>query len=181
MADNPYLVTESPSGGKKIEILTHPDLPLGSFLFEVLVFSLTIILFAIVSSRILGAPMYWCSAFLIFSGVISAPLFLIWNYWSRNTIELTQNTFELRSYETSNLSGKRNYRKDEVKNCRVIQPDEKLAAFEKIFGLRLFTLKRQGMIGFETPNGMMVRFGWGLSNSEAEEIVSIIQEWLDND
>ncbi|MCA9919307.1 MAG: hypothetical protein KC445_15215 [Anaerolineales bacterium] len=161
----------------KIEILAHPDLPLGAFLFEVLLFSLTIILFAIFSSRILGAPMYCCSAFLLLSGVLSVPIFLIWNYWARDSVELTENSFELRRFFPMNRS-RQQYQKDEVKNCHVIQPEEKLSAFEGVWGLRLITLRRQGMIGFETPQGMMVRFGWGLSNSEAEEIVAIITNWL---
>lgn len=177
MADDAYLVTETSSGNKKIEILAHPDIPLGTFLLEVFLWDFALLMLVFVIQQFLG-PDWFCLTLYFFVAIFGSLYFLIWNYWSRDTVELTQNTLELRSYDTSNLSGKRNYRKDEVKSCRVIQPDEKLAAFEGIFGLRLFTLKRQGIIGFETPQGMMVRFGWGLSSAEAEEIVGIIQEWV---
>ena len=45
--------------------------------------------------------------------------------------------------------------------------------------MRLISLRSQGIIGFETPQGMMVRFGWGINEAEAEEVVAIIQQWID--
>lgn len=171
-----FRVTETASS-TKIEILTHPDFPLGTFLLEVFLWNFALLMLVFVIQHFLGSD-WFCWTLYFFTAIFGSLYFLIWNYWSRDVLELTKNTLKLRRYLTSDVPGERNYRKNEVKDCRVIQPDEKLAAFENIFGLRLFTLKRQGIIGFETPQGMMVRFGWGLSNSEAEEIVSIIQQWL---
>ncbi|MCA9954651.1 MAG: hypothetical protein KC434_08025 [Anaerolineales bacterium] len=171
-----YLVTETASG-TKIEILAHPDFPLGTFLLEVFLWNLALLVLVIVLQQVSGPDWFCLTAYFVIV-TFGSLNFLVWNYWSRHTLELKRNTLKLTTYMTSNLSGGRNYRKDEVKNCRIIEKDERLAAFEGILGLRLFTLQRQGIIGFETIQGMMVRFGWGLNHSQAEEIVAIINSWL---
>jgi hypothetical protein len=94
-------------------------------------------------------------------------------------LELTKNSLKIQPFVFSFHPRIQSYQKHEVKNIRVIQAYERVAAFEGVFGLRLITLRSQGIIGFDTPQGMIVRFGWGLNNTEAEEIVSIIKDWVE--
>ena len=44
--------------------------------------------------------------------------------------------------------------------------------FESAFGLRLISMRNQGIIRFETSQGMLARFGWGMDEAEAEEPVT---------
>lgn len=173
MADDAYLVTETPAGNKKIEVLTHPDFPLGSFLLEIFLWN-----FALLMLVLLVGSDWFCWTLYFFAATSGSLGLLVWNYWSKVAIELTSKTLRLQRFTFSSRSGIQSYQKNEVANLHVIQPDEKRALFEGVPGLRLFSLVSQGMIGFETPQGMIVRFGWGLSNSEAEEIVAIITNWL---
>lgn len=163
---------------KKIEVLTHPDFPLGTFLLEVFLWNFALLALVIGFIAVLG-PDWFCLTLYFFTATFGSLNFLIWNYWSKVTIELTENSFRIQPFIFSFRPRIQSYQKYEVENIRVIQPHEKLALFEGIFGLRLISLRSQGRIGFETPQGMMVRFGWGINEAEAEEIVAIIQKWVE--
>ena len=167
-----YLVTETASG-TKIEILAHPDFPLGGFLLEIFLWN-----FALLVLVILVNSGWFCWTLYFFAATFGSLGLLVWNYWSKVTLELTSKSLRIQRFVFSSRPGIQSYQKNEVANLHVIQPDEKHALFEGVPGLRLFSLGSQGMLGFETPQGMMVRFGWGLNHSEAEEIVAIINSWL---
>jgi len=171
-----FLVAETASG-TKIEILTHPDFPLGSFLLDIFLWNVALWVLITVFQQVSG-PNWVCLAFYFFAATFGSLNFLIWNYWAKDSLELSKSVFKLKRHMPLFNSRSSNYQKSEVKNLHLIQPDEKPGLFEGVFGLRLFLIQFRGEIAFETPQGMIVRFGWGLSNSEAEEIVAIIQNWL---
>lgn len=116
---------------------------------------------------------------LLFAATFGSLSYLIWNYWAKDSLELSKSVLKLKRDMPLFSSRFSNYQKSEVKNLHLMQPDEKPGLFEGVFGLRLFMIQYRGVIAFETPQGMIVRFGWGLSNSEAEEIVAIIKNWLE--
>lgn len=171
-----FLVTETASG-TKIEILTHPDFPLGSFLLEIFLWNVALLVLIIVFQQVSG-PNWVCLTFYFFAATFGSLNFLIWNYWAKDSLELSKSVFKLKRHMPLFNSRSSNYQKSEVKNLHLIQPNEKPGLFEGVFGLRLFLIQSRGVIVFETPQGMIVRFGWGLSDSEAEEIVAIIRNWL---
>lgn len=177
MADDAYQVTETPSGNKKSEILTHPDFPLGPFLLEIFLWNFALLVLVIVIQQFLG-PDWFCLTLYFFIATFGSLNYLIWNYWAKDSLELSESVLKLKRDMPLFSSRFSNYQKSEVKNLRLMQPDEKPGLFEGVFGLRLFLIQSRGVIAFETPQGMIVRFGWGLSNSEAEEIVAIIKNWL---
>ncbi len=164
-----FLVTETASA-TKIEILTHPDFPMGALLLEILVLNLVLTLLTVVFQ-----------GFLAFSllGILAFPVYLIWNKRAKDSLELTEKYLRLKRYRPPFLSAQPSYQINEIKNLHVIQPAENLAAFENIYVLRLMFIHYRGIIGFETPQGMMVRFGWGINEAEAEEVVAIIQKWIE--
>ncbi|MAU01006.1 MAG: hypothetical protein CL608_28000 [Anaerolineaceae bacterium] len=171
-SNDAFLITRTASG-TKIEILTHPDFPLGSFLLEIFLWN-----FALFVLVLLVGSDWFCWTLYFFGATFGSLGLLVWNYWSKVTLELTLNSLRIQRFLVSSRPEIQSYHKNEVANLYVIQPDERRALFEGVLGLRLFSLRSQGMIGFETPQGMIVRFGWGLSYSEAEEVVSIIKNWL---
>ncbi|MAU00952.1 MAG: hypothetical protein CL608_27720 [Anaerolineaceae bacterium] len=170
MANDAYLVTETPSGNKKIEILTHPDFPIGALLLEILVLNLALTLLTIVFRGFFAFNLL---------GILAFPVYLVWNQRAKDSLELTEKYLRLKRYRPPFLSAQPSYQKNEIKNLRVIQPTENLAAFENIYILRLLFIQYRGIIGFETPQGMMVRFGWGINEAEAEQVIAIIQQWVD--
>lgn len=173
MADDAYLVTETPSGNKKIEVLTHPDFPLGTFLLEIFLWNIALLVLVL-----LVRSNWVCWTAYFFAATFGSLSYLIWNYWAKDSLELSKSVLKLKRDMPLFSSRFSNYQKSEVKNLHLMQPDEKPGLFEGVFGLRLFMIQYRGVIAFETPQGMIVRFGWGLSNSEAEEIVAIITNWL---
>jgi hypothetical protein len=173
-----FLVTKTASG-IKIEFLKYPDFPLGAFLLEILVLNLALILSVVLIRWLLGPAMYCFALVFILAGLLS-PFYLIWNYWAKDRLELTNDLLKINRQVSPFVHSRwQSYRRNEVKNLHVIAASEKIAAFEGIFGLRLIFIQNRGVIGFETPQGMLVRFGWGINEAEAEEVVAIIQQWID--
>jgi hypothetical protein len=180
METKAYQITETDSS-IKIEFLGYPDIPLASFLVEHFVLLLTLVAIAISIRALFGSGMTCCSGLLVFGGILVFPSNFIWNYWISHSVEMSNGKMRIHRYLSSSSSRMQSYLANDVNNLRVYGQNEKntLTLFEGVYGLRLLLIQHRGIIGFETASGMIVRFGWGVDEAEAEEIVAIIQQWID--
>jgi hypothetical protein len=78
-------------------------------------------------------PDWFCLTLYFFTATFGSLNYLIWNYWSKVTLELTNNCLKIQPVVFSIQPRIQSYQKHEVKNLRIIQAHERVAAFESVW------------------------------------------------
>lgn len=164
----------------KITFPQNPGIPLDRLLLELGALLVMAVIVIALLNILLGTIGGYISVLLGFYVIVGFPYLLIWNHKAKDILEVdSQKVRLLRQYRPRPRNEWR-YNLNEIEAFYVWDKDKEPPLIGKIYGLRLMLITGGGAMAFDTKNHVTVRFGWGIDETTAAEIIEKINDHINN-